>query len=67
MDFIRECYREQPGTVVYTLTRLNHSPEFRKTISKLRTEGWLDWQLLGAIKSITLAYRARYANQKFRS
>ena len=67
IDFIRECYEEHPSTITFTLKRLNNNPEFKKTIEKLRSEGWLDWQLLGAIKSITLAYRVRFAPQHLRT
>ena len=67
IDFIRECYEEQPSTISFTLKRLNNNPDFKKTIEKLKTEGWLDWQLLGAIKSIILAYRVKFASQHLRN
>lgn len=55
--FIQDCYEEIPSSIRYTLNRLNSNSEFHSTIQILRTEGWCDWQLLGAIKGIILHYR----------
>ena len=49
--FIQECYEVIPTSIQYTLNRLRSNLEFQSSIQKLHSDGWLDWQLLGAIKS----------------
>ncbi len=39
--------------------------EFQSFIQKLQSDGWLDWQLLGAIKSIVISYRVKKDLSKF--
>jgi hypothetical protein len=43
--------------IKFTLSRLQKNGEFKKTVQKLRSEGWLDWHILTAISSITISYR----------
>lgn len=66
-QFIRECYNEIPSSIKYTIKRLKSNPDFLKSIQKLRSEGWRDWQILGAIKSIILTIRTRKIFNNFQN
>ena len=63
--FIQECYEEIPTSIQYTINRLRSNLEFQSSIQKLQSDGWLDWQLLGAIKSVVISYRVKKDLPKF--
>jgi hypothetical protein len=46
---IKSRYLNTPKAIHYTLERLRQSPEFPKTLQRLRVEGWKDWHVLLAI------------------
>lgn len=51
-------YAHFAAATKYTRIRLRASPEVLATIEKLRSDGWLDWHILGAIHGVALSYRA---------
>ncbi|MFX1258822.1 MAG: hypothetical protein ACFFAN_13255 [Promethearchaeota archaeon] len=64
-DFVQECYENVVISIKYTLKRLKQNSKCLTTINKLRAEEWRDWQLLGAIKTITIVYRTRKLARSF--
>lgn len=60
IDRIAERYDYLPSLLSQTLPRLAADPVTRRTLTQLRTEGWLDWHLLLAVHNIAMNARLRY-------
>lgn len=58
-EAIKRRYQLGMEAIKYTLPSLLKDEGFRKTISILRSEGWLDWHLIGAVGNVVINYRAR--------
>jgi hypothetical protein len=59
-EMLRNRYELMPQTLRYSLPRLLGEPAFRALIGRLRSEGWLDWQ-------IGMAVFARIHNLRMRA
>lgn len=56
--FLRRRYDGFLAGIQLTLPQLLEQPGFDAVIASLRKDGWLDWQILGALCSIAWSYRA---------
>jgi len=56
-ELLKNRYEIAPKPIRFTLLNLLTSSEFRKTVSELKADGWLDWHILTAVASITVNYR----------
>jgi len=56
--FLRRRYEGFLAGIQLTLPRLRERSGFDDVITSLRKDGWLDWQILGALCSIAWSYRA---------
>jgi hypothetical protein len=56
-EMLKRRYENTRKMSKFTLQKLIKLGEFRDTVCRLRSEGWLDWQILGGISSIILNYR----------
>lgn len=72
--WLRNRYDRFGAATRFTLPRLLANPGARALLFALRENGWLDWQILGAISCIAMNYRAslefdprRGSPQDFRS
>ena len=50
-------YKNLAQSLRFTVVMLASSEEFRPTVERLRSEGWLDWHILAAIANIVLNHR----------
>lgn len=56
-DMLKRRYENSRKPIEHTLPRLKKDPIFLEAVEKLKSEGWLDWQILMAIATLTLNYR----------
>ena len=63
--FIKNRYRRAIAPIRKTLLRLRASPNFNNWISKMRTEGYLDWQILLIISNQVMNYRVHLTEPTF--
>lgn len=56
-ELLHRRYTNAMKGIQFTLKRLLKNEEFLKTVRQLRSEGWLDWHILGAVASITVNTR----------
>ena len=56
-EYLKNRYSRSKIPIKYTLKRLLKNPEFRSTVKRLRSEGWLDWHILVSVSSIATNYR----------
>ena len=54
---LKNRYEIAPKPIRFTLLSLLTNAEFRKTVSELKTDGWLDWHILTAVALATVNYR----------
>ncbi len=54
---LEKRYERSLTPINYTLERLLKSTDFKTLVGKLRTEGWLDWHILGCLANIAATYR----------
>ncbi len=59
VEYLGNRYQYSTLSIKYTLERCVKHSDIMDTIMKLRDEGWLDWQILSALASITIIYRLR--------
>jgi hypothetical protein len=57
LSAVKRRYLKTPPVIKYTLKKVCLDPQIRQHIEALKEEGWLDWQILGAIASVTLNHR----------
>lgn len=56
-EYLRNRYSKSIIPIKYTLKRLFKDPEFRSTVKRLRSDGWLDWHILVSISNAATNYR----------
>ena len=56
-EFLRNRYEVLIGATRLTLPRVLADDNVREVITSLREEGWLDWQVLSAIWSVSMNWR----------
>jgi len=56
-EFLKNRYELPLVPIRYTLKKLLKSNDFKTIVEHLRTEGWLDWQILCCIANIAVNYR----------
>jgi hypothetical protein len=57
LEAISERYAVANETLRYTLPRLMADDDGRGTIERLRSEGWLDWQILAILVNVAMNWR----------
>ncbi|MFG3055519.1 hypothetical protein ACGFZP_31880 [Kitasatospora sp. NPDC048239] len=65
LEAVRNRYAVMPPIVRHTLPRLAADPGFRRTATRLRQEGWLDWHLLTAIANAVGNHRVQQQGHGF--
>jgi hypothetical protein len=58
-EFLENRYRRNVIPIRHTLNRLKKDSKFKTWVNELRSEGYLDWQILGVISNLALNYRIR--------
>jgi hypothetical protein len=58
-EAIKNRYERSILPIKYTIARFSKNPKFKRTVSILRQEGWLDWHILLAVALATVNYRVR--------
>lgn len=56
-EALKNRYEIAPKPIRFTLLNLLTNSEFRKTVSELKADGWLDWHILTAVALATVNYR----------
>jgi len=56
-EYLRNRYSRSLIPIRHTLKHLLKSPEFQNTLTRLRSDGWLDWHILSSMYAIALNYR----------
>ena len=54
---MKNRYEIAPKPIRFTLLNLLTNSEFRKTVSELKADGWLDWHILTTAALATVNYR----------
>lgn len=54
---LKRRYERSIMPIKYTIQRLVNDPEFKKIVSSLRSDGWLDWHILTAVSMRAVNYR----------
>ncbi|MFC1924050.1 hypothetical protein ACFLXA_01615 [Chloroflexota bacterium] len=65
-EALHNRYENALKPIRFTLLNLLTNSHFKKTVSELKAEGWLDWHVLNAVALVTVNYRAnkqRYTTQ----
>jgi hypothetical protein len=61
LERARCLYTHLPSLIRQTLPRILAEPTIRTHLAQLRSEGWLDWQLLLAVQNLAANIRVRLA------
>jgi hypothetical protein len=56
-EALKNRYEIAPKPIRFTLLNFLTNSEFRKTVSELKADGWLDWHILTAVALATVNYR----------
>lgn len=56
-EALKNRYEMAPKPIRFTLLNLLTNPEFKKTVTDLKADGWLDWHILTAVALATVNYR----------
>lgn len=57
---IERRYSNNIRKIRMTFEKIKDMPDFRSRVDQLRTEGWLDWQILMALMNTAINYKANY-------
>jgi len=58
-EVIENRYKNSIPVIQYTIKHLYKDPSFKRTVTLLRKDGWLDWHILTAVALAAVNYRAR--------
>jgi hypothetical protein len=60
LELIRNRYNNADKLTGITLERIREDSEFKSLYSQLKSEGWLDWQILMALTNSVINVKAKY-------
>lgn len=64
-EYLYTRYSKVIPPIKFTLRKLSKNQQFMSILNKLRSDGWLDWQILAAICMITVNYRINFQNKRY--
>ena len=55
--YLKNRYETMTKSIKHTLKRLLRNSEFRSTVRRLRSDGWLDWHILNSVYAAVMNYQ----------